>query len=753
MDLMANCTFRIVKELTPSTSYEPGIYRVVLYELRFNMMAAVLILPEAEGNTDQRGGRKKAPESKLKRPRKKSPLPLVGRLVWMDCGDVQGLVEKKLLLPITVERRALPTLGARAIEEFDRRRKAMARFLDIKNLQESVLIHKGLGGLVAQAMDAVPVSRTYVYKQWSNLCRFGFVEQSLLPCRDRSGAPGVSRPCDVNEAGKLVRQKPGRKPLKVKIGRTYGVVVPDDQPGMSSAWVAAINAADRQIPTPKPSWTKRYDQIMRSSFCGKAKEQDGSITYVAPEAGTYPTTAQVKRVLTTGKTQLERLLETTTKRHFNSNLRGLTARNWKGVAGPGHTWAIDSTVGDIYLRSSVNRAWIVGRPIVYVIVDVWSTAVVGFYVCLTGPSWNTAKVSLFNACAGESMVADLWGYHPMHTLNPAPSLCYQLLCDRGEYLCKAQRVTAQKLLFQSSYTPPYRGDLKGLVEVLHRIAKDAQFLHIPGAMNYRRAELELRRVNPADCVHTVRDYTQYLYEIFSRYNHEADRTHRVNAHMRAAGVFPSPAGLWRWGNEMGVGFRRHIDQDDLISALLPQGTGRVTQSAVRYASCDFQSEQISALQWTAQARNLNGWDIPVHQYPGNMKSIWTPNSTNNGLMKLDMTSESLATHDCTYEEWADVLAQGTLDRPEEAHQRMLIRQASIDRVQTLLQKATLLTKEAVEKASGKQPTMTEARMIEHATVEHPTGSESKAAEDLRAEASEQQEEMMNELLNSRTQDR
>ena len=748
MDLIFNSTFRILEQLNPSTPYTPGVYRVVMNEPRFNMLTAVLILPEGTKDTASRGGRRKQPDSTLKNQRKKPPPPHVGKLVWMDSSDIKGLIEKTLLAPIAVERRASITLGARAAEEFDLRCKTMQGFLDIKNLQSSLVVHKGLGDLVAQAMDRTQVSRSYVYKLWSILCRFGFAEQSLRPRRERSGAPGVSRPCDVHESGKPMQKKLGRKPLKVKIGESHGLIIHDSQHGMSSAWAAAITAADRQIPSPKPSWPKRYTQILQSSFCGKAKEQDGVITYVPPEIGTYPNTAQVKRVLTVGKSQLERLLETTTKRHFQSNLRGLTARNWKGVAGPGHTWAIDSTVGDIYLRSSVNRAWIVGRPIVYIIVDVWSTAVVGFYVCLTGPSWSTAKISLFNACADESMIADMWGYQPMHTLNPAPTLCYQLLCDRGEYLSKAQRITASALQFQSSYTTPYRGDLKGLVEVLHRIAKDEQFLHIPGAMDFRRAELELRRVNPADCVYTVREYVQYLYEIFSRYNLEADRTHRVDAHMRAAGVFPSPSGLWRSGHEMGVAFRRHIDQNDLISALLPEGTGRVTKSAVRYAGCDYQSAEISALQWTATARNLNGWDIPVHHYPGKMASIWTPNSLNNGLMKLEMTSESRATPSCTFDEWADVLAKGVLDRPEEAHQRMLIRQESINRINALTKKASIMTKDALQKATGKAPTMTEARLIEHANIEHISKSEATAGDELRSEALDQYDRMMSELFTS-----
>ena len=52
-------------------------------------------------------------------------------------------------------------------------------------------------------------------------------------------------------------------------------------------------------------------------------------------------------------------------------------------------------------------------------------------------------------------------------------------------------------------------------QVIHRIEKDAQFLFIPGAMDYRRAELELRKVNPEDCVFTVREYKMCIRDRFS----------------------------------------------------------------------------------------------------------------------------------------------------------------------------------------------------------------------------------------------
>lgn len=748
MDLTHNSTFRILKELKPTTEYAPGLYRVVLDEPLIEKIVAVLIAPEEQVERPSRGGRRKKKDEDLKRPRKKAPNPLVGELIWMDRLDLSRLREAKLVKLVEIERRTAPELCGRSQLDYDRRVTAMAGFLDFKNLQESILVHQGLGGLVHEAIAKAGVSPAFVYRQWSNLCRWGFDEKSLLPRRDLCGAPGIARPCDPPSEGKRARKKAGRKTLTQRVALAYGTELEPDQPGMSSEWAAAIRAADNQIPTPKPLWPKRCELIVESGFCAKAKEEDGKVVLVKPELGKYPNDAQIQRVLTVDKSRLQLLLDRTTRRHFERALRGLLARNWQGVAGPGHTWAIDSTIGDIYLRSSVNRAWIVGRPIVYVIVDIWSTAVVGFYVCLCGPSWSTAKVSLFNAAADPNLVAEMWGYQPILCLDPAPSLCYSLMCDRGEYLSQGHRQTAIKLLPLTSYAPPYRGDLKGLVEVLHRIEKDAQFLLIPGAMDYRRQELELRRVNPEDCVLTVREYTHYLYELFAEYNLTADRSHRVDAHMHAAGVFGSPAGLWRWGHAMGVGFRRNVPEADLISQLLPTDRGRVRRDAVRYAGCDYSSDQVKEAQWTALARNFGGWDVDVNYYPGAMKRIWTPNVGGSGLIQLELSDESSVSPEVTREEWADVLAHATMQRAGEEHQRKMDSLDAHARIQAIREDAKRQTAQALAKASGKAPSMTEARVIELAATTHPSGSEAKVTDALRDESMQAHEDMMSALLQS-----
>jgi hypothetical protein len=462
-----------------------------------------------------RGGRLKKAETKHRR--RKPPPKLIGELLWLERDTLQRLSDANCLFPVEIERESVyyKSLDSGNTQKlYDQRVSAMEGFLDLENLQTSILMNKGVGGLVREAMACSDRSRSFIYKQWTTLCRLGFDAQSLRPRLDRCGAPGIKRPCDPGGM-----KKAGRKETGQRIGAHYGVVLEPAQPGMSTEWRAAIIAADKSLKTEvKPSMATRCKNIIETAFVSRYRNDHGKLVPIDPKIGHYPNNRQIARVLNVDVPRLQQLLEKTTKGHFNRSLRGLVARNWKGVAGPGHTWAIDSTVADMYLRSSINRAWIVGRPIVYIVVDVWSTAVVGFYVCLTGPSWNTARISLFNSVADPVLIGDLWGYQPVLSLSPAPTMCYSLMCDRGEYLSKKASVTATKLIPCMSYAPPYRPDLKGLVEVLHRIEKDAQFLFMPGAMDYRRAEFDLRKSNPDESILTVREYVHYLHELFAGYN-------------------------------------------------------------------------------------------------------------------------------------------------------------------------------------------------------------------------------------------
>src|SRR6185503_18100161 len=110
-----------------------------------------------------------------------------------------------------------------------------------------------------------------------------------------------------------------------------------------------------------------------------------------------------------------------------------------------------------------------------------------------------------------------------------------VLTDRGEYVSAAARETVDLLGIILSVNAAYRPDLKGLVEVFHRIAKDWQSPFVPGAIDARRPELELRCGSKPSAL-TLRDYVHYLQSVFSEYNLCADRRHRLTSEMMACGV-------------------------------------------------------------------------------------------------------------------------------------------------------------------------------------------------------------------------
>ncbi|MRW90188.1 DDE-type integrase/transposase/recombinase [Duganella sp. FT80W] len=695
----------IHNQLIQITSSElVGVFRVVFDFPSIGKTSLVRLSPPPPDQPERRGRAKSTSTST--RSKKPPPLPLVGTLLWANREDLLSLESAKLLVPIELERDQF-NISEASKKLYEERVSAMAPFLDFDQLRSSILISGNIGSLVKAVVNVGALAAPTVYKLWSLMCRYGFTAESLMPRINRCGAPGKHRPCDVNG-----RQKAGRKTDRQRTARATGQNLPPSQPGMSTDWRARIMMADKKIACPKPKFPDRYTQIINSHFVTRFKDENGVLVPGEPTQGEYPNLDQVRRVLMTDVPRLKSLFESTTAGHFARSLRGLLFKNWKRVPGPGHTWGMDSTIGDVYLRSSINRAWIIGRPIVYVIVDYWSTAVVGFYVCLAGPSWDMAKLGLFSAAADPLLVADLWQYEPMQSLFPTPTLPVVVLTDRGEYLSLAAKLTSFQLKLLMSYTPPYRPDLKGLVEVLHRIKKDKQYHWVPGAIDARKKEFELRRFNPHEAVFTIREYVEYLQIIFAEYNLTADRSQRLDPHMIAAGVTPTPAGLWRWGHEVGIGTRRAFSQSDLITTLLPQNTARVTRSGVNFCGLTYESDAVSEAQWTAYARNFGGWNIEAHHFPGSVSRIWTPNMGKSGLLDLRLSEQARASKEQTLDEVLDAFMYRNASKADIEHATTLLKLAAAQRVAKLVAGAKEQTQNAVDKYDGESPPIAESRTME-----------------------------------------
>lgn len=587
------------------------------------------------------------------------------------------------------------------------REKAAQPMLNPGTLLKSLATGRGIGPVIQECRAISGCSRPMAYKLWRLLCVHGFSRLSLMPRFDSCGAPGVPRPLQSGA------QKAGRRTVRQITGQPD----PSPQRGLIEEDRVKILHHYRRLARVGLTASSLYRQIIEAAYVTQYRAEGNLRVPVIPHQGSFPNQRQVRHVIESSVKSLERVLRKTTSGHFKRSLRGMTGRSYDGVAGPGMTYAIDSTVGDIHLRSSVNRAWVIGRPILYIIVDVWSTAVVGFYVCLSGPSWNSAKVALFSAVCDPELLGDLWGYESIPTLYPHPRVPHNLLCDRGEYLSEAASETYRNLNINAQFAPAYRPDLKGIVEVMHRIAKDQQFEFVPGAIDARRRELELKK-NARESALTMREYVQYLTGVFAHHNLHANREHRLTTEMIAAGVDPSPAGLWRFGYEAGLGGGRHESQEFFITNLLPRKTAIARRDGIFLESQQYESEVARQQEWTAAARNFGVIEQTAYSFPGSMSRFWWPNP-NAGLEVFRLRANARAMPETTVDEWRDALMVEVMKRDGRQHQRLAAASEEIAKQRALINKVKEQAHTADEGVSSNMvPNAREARAFELMVGQH-----------------------------------
>lgn len=632
----------------------------------------------------------------------------IGAVMPVDRQTLTSLAEVALLAVVDLDdprsltrEEALSDTARRLWEE---RQAAMAPFLDPVQLTQIICTTGGIGPLVQVAVRGSNVSRATIYRLWKDLCVRGFTALSLMPVFDRCGAPGVFRPVQDG------RRKPGVKSPHERVGE----IDPYPQRGATAEDRVKIAAHVKRRMKPGVTYPSLYDDVVRDVYVTRYVQTDKGREAVLPEQGTYPNRRQFRHIVESEFKAHERAMRRTTKGHYARNMRGLVGRSYDGVAGPGHAYAIDSTIGDIYLRSEINRAWIIGRPIVYIIVDMWSTAIVGFYVCLRPPSWRAAKLALFSTFADQRLIAELWGYQHELMLDPAPTAPFTMWCDRGEYLSAGARETALRLGFNTAIDPPYRPDLKGMVEVLHRITKDTQYSQfVPGAINARRRELELRP-DARESAFTVRDYVQYLYGIFTKYNGSAVREERNTAELIASGLPDTPAGLWRFGHEVGLGFRRHIPHDQLVAALLEPKTLDGRRDGNFVERLQYEGELAIEEQWSAQARH----GVTIHRqaycFPGYTGKLWVPSAS--GLQEFRLRPNARVWPEVTFDEWRDALGVAALRRSERVHRRLCDALRNLDARDELVKNALEKTRAAEAISVGARLTTGEARDLETSSL-------------------------------------
>lgn len=293
-----------------------------------------------------------------------------------------------------------------------------------------------------------------------------------------------------------------------------------------------------------------------------------------------PTLAQFKRVYYSLADVIE-ARKLRNPRKFALEYRPLTSTATAETWGPGSRFAIDATMADIYLVSRDNRERIVGRPVIYVVIDVWSRLIVGLYVAIEDASWTSAMMALANAACSKV------GYCAEHGIEiaeedwPAANIGARLLSDRGEVDSKVATNLALHFNVTLEVAQAYRGDLKGTVETQFNTVQVQFGEHVPG---YVEKDFNTRgaRDYRLDAVLDIQEFTSIVIDIVLNRNSKTLARYDKDQGMPADVVQLAPIELWHWGLANRSGRFRQWPEEYVRFRLMPTAVVSVDRNGISF---------------------------------------------------------------------------------------------------------------------------------------------------------------------------
>jgi putative transposase len=527
------------------------------------------------------------------------------------------------------------------------------------NPRVAIFVRAVRGHLVAIRSQETNVTRqtiyTYLRQYWQN----GQTRNSLLPAYDRCGGKGKER-----RGGE---QKLGRPSALARVnGDDSGVIIDDEIEKRFERGVRLFYENQQRMPL-----TKAFQRTLETYFNRGYELQDGVLVPVLPPAGDLPTFRQFQYWYSKHQ-NLERATKSRlTERRFNLSYRPILGDATQMAFGPGSIFQIDATVADIYLVSSLDPGRIIGRPVLYIVTDVFSRMVAGFSVGLESPGWLGAMLALENVttdkvafCAehGIMIASEDW---PIHHLPK------EILADRGEMEGYNADQLVNGLGVKVSNTAPYRAEWKAIVERNFRLVNDQLVHWMPGAVYPRRERGE--KDYRLDACLNLPQFRSLLIRLFLFHNrfHEL-KDYRRDEAMLQDHVEPYPLDLWNWGLRNRVGQLRQMDQEIIRLNLLPEAEASVTEKGILFRQRQYDSQVARDEQWYLRARANGRWKIKVAYDPRRVDVIYLRLANGQRLEPCLLHPNERAFQG---RDWYEILDLDELERQKEPTRRSRNQQA------------------------------------------------------------------------------
>jgi len=345
------------------------------------------------------------------------------------------------------------------------------------------------------------------------------------------------------------------------------------------------------------------------------------------------------------------------------------------IPGPGYLFEIHTVIGDIFLISMIDRRHIIGRPVIYVVDDVFSDLIAGMSVSLEGPNLQGAMLALENAALDKVTFCQEYGVDIAEDDWPSHHLPKAILVGDG-LIPKFANSLVDALDIEISNTPPYRMDWKESFERCFPLLDDMTIHWVPGLLN--NLSEPGRKGHRLDGCLTLNEFRRLVIECIIEHN----LAHRLSdddlqGDMIADRVEPYPRDVWTWGIQNRTSMLRALPIDEVRRNLLLEAEASVTHEGICFHRLHYTCDRAIQERWFEQVRAgmKGGLTIPILYDPRTQDQIYLHPQGSKPLEICRLLEKDKAKFDgCDWFDIEDMIAHTTIRMTTD----ILIRQHSVE---------------------------------------------------------------------------
>lgn len=385
----------------------------------------------------------------------------------------------------------------------------------------------------------------------------GMKIQALITHFYKCGGAGKQRSFNDKKAG---------KPGKSKVARNKNIIE------IFRKMYARLLRSKSKI-----TFTKLYEDMVGEYFSYQ-KMINGTMILVPHPISHRPTYRQLCYWLQQNSELGELLTARLGKAAVRNDFRPLFSDtiDHLNVKSIGAKYEMDEMETDFYLVSRSNRNKVIGRAILYFVIDVYSHSIVGCGTGLDNNSWSGAEMALLNMVENKVEYCKRYGIQIEEAEWPMKGvLPHSVMVDNGaEYLSEQFANLTTELGISIAFAPPRMGSYKPNVEQKFRQMNSLLNSRLPGQIEkdkYGTSYIKGARMD-------IDQFTKCVIRFILNYNNTPMDNYPETKEMYESGMELTPVNIWNYCLDKHNALMVVNDFEQYKFNLLSKGKAKITRS-------------------------------------------------------------------------------------------------------------------------------------------------------------------------------